>query len=120
MPGTNDPCLGCGKIGSDAYTKCHMALAAKIGPPPPCAQAGIKKNQQEIANAGIPIVSGIEQGITGSQGLQGIISAFQTLTSPETWVRVGLFSVALVFLIIGMMILVSHEQGTASTNIVSE
>ncbi len=39
-----------------------------------------------------------------------LLKAFTTLTSPTTWVRVGLFGVALVFLIIGMMVLMSGEQ----------
>jgi len=38
------------------------------------------------------------------------LDAFTTLSKPETWVRVGLFFVALVFLIIGMMVLMSGEQ----------
>jgi hypothetical protein len=42
--------------------------------------------------------------------VSALLQAFQTLTSPNTWVRVGLFGVALIFLIIGMMILASGES----------
>jgi hypothetical protein len=41
--------------------------------------------------------------------INAFVSAFQTLTNPTTWVRVGLFMVAIVFLIIGMMVLASGE-----------
>ena len=58
----------------------------------PAAQAA-----QGAAQAGIP-------------GLSGLVQAFQTLTSPSTWVHVGLFAFALVLLIIGMMVLVSGEK----------
>ncbi len=50
-PGTGDPCLGCGAVGSIAYTQCHIALAAKVGSIPACAQQGIQQNQSQIASA---------------------------------------------------------------------
>ncbi len=42
-------------------------------------------------------------------GLAGLESLLATLTSPSTWIRVGLFVVALTFLIIGFLI-ISHGQ----------
>jgi hypothetical protein len=52
--------------------------------------------------------------IPGVDGLTAIGNAFTTLTSPSTWVRVGLFGVALVFLIIGFMVVASHEGAVKS------
>jgi hypothetical protein len=72
-----------------------------------------------ISLPGLPVVASpcdIPQTTAGNAaqaaipGLSGLIQAFQTLTSPSTWVHVGLFAVALVFLIIGMMVLVSGEK----------
>jgi hypothetical protein len=36
--------------------------------------------------------------------MNNLLGAFSTLTNPTTWVRVGLFAVALVLLIIGFSI----------------
>ena len=42
-----------------------------------------------------------------------VVSAFQTLTNPSTWQRVGLFMMALVFVIIGFAI-VAGNPGIAA------
>jgi hypothetical protein len=39
-----------------------------------------------------------------------ILDAFTTLTNPTTWVRVGLFGVALVLLIVGFSIAATGGQ----------
>jgi hypothetical protein len=44
------------------------------------------------------------------QGLQGLVNAFQTLTSPSTWIRVGLFAFAFMLVIIGFMIVASQPS----------
>lgn len=48
-------------------------------------------------------------------GLSGMIDAFQTLTSPGTWVRVGLFAFALMLVIIGFLILSSESGAVGAT-----
>lgn len=45
--------------------------------------------------------------IPGVDGITALASAFTTLTSADTWVRVGLFGAALVILIVGFAVLVS-------------
>lgn len=97
--GTGDPCLGCGPVGSSAYTSCHAALAAKVGSPPPCAQSGIQQNQQQIAQAVTD-----PAGTLLDQLLQPLLAAL-----PAIGVKVGVFLFAVLLLIVGFAI-VSHQS----------
>lgn len=95
FPGTGDPCLGCGPLGSAAYAQCHAALAAKVGPIPSCAQAGIQQNQQQIGQA-------ITDPITGA--IAGIFQPFFAAL-PSFGIHIALFFAALMLVIVGMWIL---------------
>lgn len=83
IPGTSDPCLGCGAVGTAAYAQCHAALAAKVGSVPACANAGIQQNQSQIgdciSNPGAcvqnAILGPIEQFL-GGYIIKGAIFAF--------------------------------------------
>lgn len=46
--------------------------------------------------------------------LAALSSAFQVLTSPGTWIKVGVFLLALLLLIVGFLILVHGNEGAAS------
>ena len=52
--------------------------------------------------------------IPGVDAITAVGSAFTTLTNPGTWIRVGLFGVALVLLIIGMMVIATGMDKKAS------
>jgi hypothetical protein len=91
LPGTGDPCLGCGTVGSAAYSACHAALAAKVGNPPTCAAAGINQNQAAI---GVPL--------TPVGGIVGQIEGIITQALPI----VGIFLFALILIFIGFRLTV--------------
>ena len=99
IPGTIDPCLNCGPVGSDAYSQCHAALAAKVGSPPPCSQKGIQQNKTDIAQAVAD-----PAGTLLSQLLQPLLQAL-----PGIGVKVGVFLFALMLVIVGFWI-VSHQS----------
>lgn len=99
VPGTIDPCLGCGPIGSDAYSQCHAALAAKVGSPPPCSQKGVQQNKTDIAKAVTD-----PAGTLLDQLLQPLLAAL-----PGIGVKIGVFLFAVVLLVIGFVI-VSHQS----------
>lgn len=63
IPGSGDPCLGCGDKGSAAYMTCHAALAAKVGSVPDCAKAGIAQNQSQLQSALDPLTNWLSSNI---------------------------------------------------------
>lgn len=85
------------------YTEATKGVCTSLIPGLPQLPCNTTKNPVADATAGAAQAS--------VPGLSGVVQAFQTLTSPSTWVRVGLFAFALVLLIIGMMVLVSNEGG---------
>jgi hypothetical protein len=109
-PGTDDVCLGCGPVGSAAYITCHMAVAAKVGSVPDCAKAGIAKNQKDIADANIPLLSGLEQAIVNLQDavkpLTDLNKVFANI--PRYGIKIGLFMFALMLVIVGFWVLTQN------------
>jgi len=112
--GTGDPCLGCGALGSAAYVKCHAALAAKVGPIPPCANAGIKANSP-ISR---PSVDAATNCVTDPMSC--IKAAFQPLFDalPGFGIHISLFFGALMLVIIGLWI-VTRDPGKDTNSAVS-
>jgi Lysozyme like domain len=120
FPGTSDPCLGCGAVGSAAYASCHAALAAKVGTPPACAQAGIIANQTQIAQqTGIDLPAISAQIAQIGQGLTNIVGFMSNLSSIGTWfqqsgpsalIKIGLFLVAVVLVGMGFFLVANAEE----------
>lgn len=84
------------------YTEATKGVCTSLIPGLP--QLACNTTQNPVAQA----TQGVAQGSV--PGLSGLVNAFSTLTSPSTWVHVGLFAVALVFLIIGMMVLATGDE----------
>jgi hypothetical protein len=88
---SNNPCAG--KTGTD--------LANCIAN----AYGGQGINTVNNNNSGQQIMQNIQ-----NSGLGQIISAFNAITSPSTWVHVGLFGLALVFVIVGFMVITNGNS----------
>jgi hypothetical protein len=93
MPNPQDPCAG--KSGVD-LANCIASVYGSQGLIPP-DQVKAKSGQQ------------IAQDIQNSE-LGQLVDAFNTLTSPSSWVRIGLFMLALVFVIVGFMVISSGGE----------
>jgi murein DD-endopeptidase MepM/ murein hydrolase activator NlpD len=98
IPGSSDPCLGCGKQGSAAYNTCHAALAAKVGSVPACAQTGIAANQQQIAQA-----TGVNFNLA-SDILGPLNTAFGVESTTDLAYRAGFILAGAVCILIGFLI----------------
>lgn len=94
-PGTGDPCLGCGPVGSAKYAQCHAALAAKVGNVPSCAQAGIAENKKEIGDAA---------GSTFQQALTWLEKTLGIESNTDLLYRAGFILGGILFIIFGLMI----------------
>lgn len=115
-----DICLSCGKPGSQAYQSCALNVA--IGVIPDCAAkaAGLRPSTDVKCNWADPTTWNVCLGDPVGKASTGIASPFQglvslganwnTLTSPSTWVRVGLFAFALVLLIVGFLVVSSEAK----------
>ncbi len=93
-PVINDPCLGCGPLGTPAYTQCHSALAAKVGTPPPCAVI-----QSPIS--GLP-------GVSSLTGLDTFFTGLSSVNWADVGIRVGLILGGGIIVLIALFIMVRN------------
>ena len=87
------------------YTEATQGVCTSLIPGLP--QLACNTTQNPVSQAGQGAAQAVGQA--SIPGLTGLLAALGILTSPTTWVRVGLFVAALVILIIGFAIAVSGE-----------